>query len=587
VTNNRHGLADGVVQALAETQCVRAVLYNSCNHGCLAGEWAQLFPAGFEIAEFASSDLLAGTEFDSSIFLLLRRPRTLVLPIGPPTSGKSALARGLASLGAESGGERVAPQGGGLVDVFERDRRFAAERSMPGGLRGAKSRTHAALLAALARAQAHDSSVLYIDSTNAARSARLAYREALQPARAVYLLLGLGALASRPREAAARVLERVLGRHGSAACPAHERRQWEAAVREDIEGKVGRLIDSIELPEADELELPNVEVMRCSGLPSKSDLEDLIWRLFLLICCPALMRAGPRPPVPQVDGPVPLSGRSGRVALCFLTSARAADVDGSVLWNDVAWQWLAQDFEARSSQALETAFCVLRHDDSSEAAPPPGGFLACASSVEPVPGGTRRAGLSLVFAELRLLRAALAAGCEFALLLSGSCLPLCPLDALRDELLRTDRSVLQYHFCKGGHQRLFGIEYGALQWKAWHRQELEVLAALEEAQLTERWGPHEEALRKYNLAPDEVALVEALRGQRAPLEERCERRPTTYVEWEEPGDGPRHARTFPEGVPEAAWQARAERGVLLCRKVSALGQESLGAWKRRLQGQSA
>merc|ERR1712194_826730 len=77
VTNNRHGLSPGVVPALAETLEVQAIIYNSCNHGCLPLEWSQLCAAGFEISEFASSDLLAGTEFDSSIFLLTRRPRTL------------------------------------------------------------------------------------------------------------------------------------------------------------------------------------------------------------------------------------------------------------------------------------------------------------------------------------------------------------------------------------------------------------------------------------------------------------------------------------------------------------------------------
>eukprot|EP00971_Amphidinium_carterae_P088928 1759961-Amphidinium_carterae.1 len=37
----------------------------------LAAEWAEFCASGgFQIAEFASSDLLAGTEFESAVFLL-------------------------------------------------------------------------------------------------------------------------------------------------------------------------------------------------------------------------------------------------------------------------------------------------------------------------------------------------------------------------------------------------------------------------------------------------------------------------------------------------------------------------------------
>lgn len=651
VTNNRHGLAAGVVRALAETPEVRAVLYNSCNHRCLPGEWAQFCSSGFEISDFASSDLLAGTEYDSSIFLLKRRPRTLVLPIAPPACGKSIVARCLAAEGGRKlatasskrtpGACSYLPRHGGsgahtaacteLVEVFERDRRFSMERDGQGGLKAAKARTHVALLDALGRAAGQPSSVLYVDSTNGARSARLAYRCRMQPERTVYVLLGLADAVDRPAEAKEALLRRVMARSRSAACPAHEVRQWEDAVRSGLGPKLHRMLEAIQPPDDGELGAEGVSVVRCGHLPSDEDTEKVLWHLFVMLCCPALFRADrmdealpvlPRPSL-TLGGTGPLCGR---VALCFLTSARSTCTremaPGSLgLWNDAAWQWLARDFEDQSGRRFEECFCVLRHDDTvaagtALASAPAGDFLRLATRVRSVP--TARATTSLVLAELSLIRAALDAGCDSAVLLSESCLPLRRLATLRQRLLQGGRSVAFFHFLRGGYQRLFGIRYGASQWKAWHRPEMALLASLGDDAILARWRPLEAGLSKYNLAPDEVALVNEIHERGGDpsvgsLEARCDRRATTYVEWEEPGmvdDGPRHARVFKSGVPEAAWSAR-DAGVgtviaagtarakvvasangadaatygggwpMFCRKVAPLGA-GLEAWKARL-----
>ncbi|CAE7669118.1 unnamed protein product, partial [Symbiodinium sp. CCMP2456] len=255
------------------------------------------------------------------------------------------------------------------------------------------------------------------------------------------------------------------------------------------------------------------------------------------------------------------------------------------------------DFCRSVGQPLEASFNLLRHDDSAED-PTPGSFLARARHVPSWP--TRRAELSLVLAELRLVRAALEdPSTEALVLLSGSCLPLQRLHELYDIFLEgycQGRSVLKYHFMKGGQQRVLGVPLGALQWKLWHRRELQLLAALDEAELRRRWEPLEATMQRYGLAPDEVVLVNELREEllkanptaQDPLSECCIRRAITYTEWETQADrnaGPPRARAFQE-IPEKAWcdAIRAEQTrsfPLLCRKVH-LSPRALQLWQERL-----
>eukprot|EP00439_Symbiodinium_sp_Y106_P036385 s1176_g4.t1 len=273
---------------------------------------------------------------------------------------------------------------------------------------------------------------------------------------------------------------------------------------------------------------------------------------------------------------------------------------------------VAQGPHLQQSDAQLKLFCesarfnLLRHDDSAED-PNPGSFLAHARHVPSLP--TRRAELSLVLAELRLVRAALEdPSTEALVLLSGSCLPLQRLHELYDIFLEgycQGRSVLKYHFMKGGQQRVLGVPLGALQWKLWHRRELQILAALDEAELRRRWEPLEArslvlscraTMQRYGLAPDEVVLVNELREEllkanptaQDPLSECCIRRAITYTEWEAQADrktGPPRARVFEE-IPEKAWcdaiQAEQTRSFpLLCRKVH-LSPRALELWQERL-----
>ncbi|CAE7518586.1 unnamed protein product, partial [Symbiodinium pilosum] len=315
----------------------------------------------------------------------------------------------------------------------------------------------------------------------------------------------------------------------------------------------------------------------------------------------------PRPPV-----------RRRRLALGFLTSAARAPAPdkgpsstSAAIWNESAWSWLAEDFVQTTSEPLEACFNLLCHDDSAGAAAAEGSFTAKLRGVATVP--THRAELSLVFAELSLIRAALEdPDTQAMLLLSGSCLPLLRLSELYTACLEGEcygKSILKYHFMKGGQQRVLGVPLGALQWKLWHRRELQQLAALEEANLRRRWEPLEATMQRYGLAPDEVVLVNELREEllksdptcKDPFALCCIRRATTYTEWEAKVDkhsGPPRARIFPE-IPEKAWPTNADCGEvardiqsrdsptpLLCRKIY-LGLEALQSWKKRLTGGAA
>lgn len=296
-----------------------------------------------------------------------------------------------------------------------------------------------------------------------------------------------------------------------------------------------------------------------------------------------------------------------RLALAFLTSATRAGPPesspfvGRALWNEEAWQWLAADFEG-GGQTLESVFSLLHHGDSTG----PGtqrrdagladGFLAKARQVESV--STCRACMSLVSAELRLIRAALEEpSCQAMLLLSGSCLPLVRLSDLQQALLQHSkgRSIVKYHFMRGGQQRLLGVPLGALQWKLWQRPELERLARLDESELARRWGSLEATMQRYHLAPDEVVLINELREQfllespdtKDPLAPRCDRQVVTYTEWEEQvgkSSGPPRSRVF-RAVPEKAYEGTA----LLCRKVLLDSPDALDEWRQKLlsRGQRA
>jgi len=225
------------------------------------------------------------------VFLLLRRVRTLVIPIGPPAAGKTTLWRTL--------NEEESASCKRIVEPFERDRKFADERVFQGGLRGAKQRTHAALLVALREgAISRHRPPLYVDSTNGQRSARLAYRVEFHAERVLYCILGFDGEEGEPIVDVDVCFERVLARHQCRSdLPAHEKRQWEDAVCAGLRPKLERMLSALEPVDADELSCKDctVSVLRSPAIDGHSDMA---WRLFLELVCPALARiATPSTPV--------------------------------------------------------------------------------------------------------------------------------------------------------------------------------------------------------------------------------------------------------------------------------------------------
>lgn len=112
---------------------------------------------GFWVADFCRYDGFVGTAYTASLTLLVRRPRTLIIPTGPAGVGKSTLASAL----------------GQNVRWWQRDAIFAAHRNQGIGLNKAKRQTHESLIKHLR--DWTDGRPLYIDSTNGSEEARLLY----------------------------------------------------------------------------------------------------------------------------------------------------------------------------------------------------------------------------------------------------------------------------------------------------------------------------------------------------------------------------------------------------------------------------
>jgi hypothetical protein len=91
-TGGRHGMNPTYLQYLVTNTAVQIILYNSCNTQSLVRDMRGFLAGGFWIEDFRSFDLFPGTHFTASVTKLKRRPRTLVLPIGPAGVGALCVA---------------------------------------------------------------------------------------------------------------------------------------------------------------------------------------------------------------------------------------------------------------------------------------------------------------------------------------------------------------------------------------------------------------------------------------------------------------------------------------------------------------
>lgn len=91
-TGGRHGMNPTYLQYLVAHEAIQVILYNSCNTKSLVRDMRGFLTGGFYVADFRSYDLFPGTRFTASVTKLKRRPRTLLLPIGPAGVGMYAFA---------------------------------------------------------------------------------------------------------------------------------------------------------------------------------------------------------------------------------------------------------------------------------------------------------------------------------------------------------------------------------------------------------------------------------------------------------------------------------------------------------------
>jgi hypothetical protein len=201
MTGGRKGLDPSYVQFLNHHMSMKGIVYNSCATKSLVRDMKGFILQGsFYIDHFRSYDFLPNTSYTASLTKLVRRPRTLILLIGPAGVGKSFFAQHLLR---QYGGS----QNNNNVIWWERDRIFESLRSDGIGFNKAKQMVHQNLLGVLRRKENveypltsgsdseqtkpvssdDDTAVIIVDSTNGSVDARKLYVQQSSPDLAIYV----------------------------------------------------------------------------------------------------------------------------------------------------------------------------------------------------------------------------------------------------------------------------------------------------------------------------------------------------------------------------------------------------------------
>eukprot|EP00756_Hemistasia_phaeocysticola_P045164 Hpha_TRINITY_DN18925_c0_g1::TRINITY_DN18925_c0_g1_i1::g.17661::m.17661 len=158
INAGRSGMAPQTVKALSDHPLIEQIITFSCNPKTLAPNATALAKSGFGVANYRSLDFFPGTDYVMQAVDFRRPWRALVLPVGPPGSGKSTLGRGVESWGLSG-------------SAVERDRIYAKCRSSLPSFAQAKRAAHAEVCSAM-RSGAAGGSCLVYDSTNGDASGR-------------------------------------------------------------------------------------------------------------------------------------------------------------------------------------------------------------------------------------------------------------------------------------------------------------------------------------------------------------------------------------------------------------------------------
>mmetsp|Transcript_21984 Transcript_21984/g.47768 ORF Transcript_21984/g.47768 Transcript_21984/m.47768 type:complete len:639 (+) Transcript_21984:243-2159(+) len=203
LTGGRKGLEPSYIRCLMQNSSVSCIVYNSCCTLSLVRDMEHFMGGefGFQIDGFASFDFFPGTKYRASLIRLVRRPKTLVIPVGPAGVGKSTMAREL---------ERNTPKN--TVRWWQRDEVFASLRNQAVGLNKTKHIVHEQLLSFLDTRENGDRSVQVVDSTNSSAEARTLYVQTGKPD--LTILVELKPHGQDDKEVLDLLMERTKGRLG-------------------------------------------------------------------------------------------------------------------------------------------------------------------------------------------------------------------------------------------------------------------------------------------------------------------------------------------------------------------------------------
>jgi tRNA/tmRNA/rRNA uracil-C5-methylase (TrmA/RlmC/RlmD family) len=227
-TGGRKGLDQTYLNFLKDYQAVECIVYNSCSTKSLEVDMEGFVsgPQGYLIDDFRSYDFFAGTKYSASVLRLLRRPKTLVLPVGPAGCGKSTLASTLT--------ER-SPRNTCLW--WHRDLEFAKLRNANVSMTKSKSLIHGRMLSFL---NGDCKSVRIVDSTNGNAGARLLYFNESRPE--IFIIVVLSPPTKDGENVIEMLLERTSNRlaggktsHPSFPSTVHEQREKHLAILKGIE----------------------------------------------------------------------------------------------------------------------------------------------------------------------------------------------------------------------------------------------------------------------------------------------------------------------------------------------------------------
>jgi predicted kinase len=178
MTGGRKGLDPSYIHFLNHHPSMKGIIYNSCATKSLLRDMKGfIIDGGFYMDNFCSYDFLPGTGYTASLTKLKRRPRTLILLIGPAGVGKSYFAQQLV--------QQYSPHDSNII-WWERDRLFASMRNDGIGLAKTKQLLHQSLLDTL-RKKTTNNAIIIIDSTNGNMDARKLYVQEASPDLVIYV----------------------------------------------------------------------------------------------------------------------------------------------------------------------------------------------------------------------------------------------------------------------------------------------------------------------------------------------------------------------------------------------------------------